>query len=184
MHDRCMQESTAVMAPTAPKRAASRSLARITHLLDMVEGVLGDIGDAHVGVLPDSAGGGLCLAGQDLDHGRLAGSIGAKHSHTAVERAEQADVLQRVLLSARVLEGDVVHLEDGSVLGLDALQEARLGQHEGEALGGGQLVVGARLGLLLHKLGQVPLQPRKQHIDSCCRHKILTRERHDTQRQH
>ena len=64
------------------------------------------------------------------------------------------------------LEGDMVHLEDGSVLGLDSLQEAGLGQHEGEALGGGQLVVGARLRLLLHKLGQVTLQTTFSTSDS------------------
>ncbi len=70
----------------------------------MVEGVLCHVGDAHVGVLPDGSGGGLHLASQDLDHGRLARSVGAQHSHTAVECAEQADVLQRVLLSTWIPE--------------------------------------------------------------------------------
>ena len=66
--------------------------------------MLGDIGDAHVGVLPDGAGGGLCLAGQDLDHGGLAGSVGAQNSHAAVQCAEQADVLKCVLLGGWVPE--------------------------------------------------------------------------------
>ena len=72
------------------------------HLLNVVEGVLRDVGDAHVGVLPDGPASGLQLAGQHLDHGGFAGTVGAQHCHAAVERAEQADVLQSVLLGSGV----------------------------------------------------------------------------------
>ncbi len=73
-----------------------------THLLNVVEGVLCHVGDAHVGVAPHGSKVWLQLAGEDLDHGGLAGTVGAQHSHAAVQRAEQADVLQNLLLSARV----------------------------------------------------------------------------------
>lgn len=45
-------------------------------LLDVVEGVLGDVGDAEVGVLLDASDVGEGLAGEELDEGRLSGSVG------------------------------------------------------------------------------------------------------------
>lgn len=54
-------------------------------------------------------------------------------------------------------KADLVHLEDGTVLGLDALKETWLGQHklDGRLL---EVVVGLRLGLLLHEGRQVALR--------------------------
>ena len=45
-------------------------------LLDVVEGVLGDVGNAQVGVLLDAAGVRESLAGEELDEGRLARTVG------------------------------------------------------------------------------------------------------------
>jgi hypothetical protein len=47
-----------------------------------MEGVLGDVGDTQVGVLPHHPVGGLCLTGQHLDEGGLASAVGANASHT------------------------------------------------------------------------------------------------------
>ena len=60
-------------------------------------------------------------------------------------------------------EADAGHLENGLVLGLDALQEA--GLREGE-LGGGslQVVVGLGLGHPLHKLRQVALHNTSRQV--------------------
>ena len=56
-------------------------------------------------------------------------------------------------------EADTSHLQDGLVLGLDALQETRL--REGKLCGGSlQVVVGLCLWHPLHKLGQVALHKR------------------------
>lgn len=57
-----------------------------------------------------------------------------------------------------LLVSNLHHLEDGSVLGLNALQEAWLRQDELQALGRLQLVVGAGLWLLLDKLAEVALR--------------------------
>lgn len=54
-------------------------------------------------------------------------------------------------------ETNASHLEDGLVLGLDALQETRL--REGKLCGGSlQIVIGLCLGHPLHKLRQVALR--------------------------
>ena len=52
--------------------------------LDVVEGVLGDVGHAEVGVLPHLTGGGLDLSCEHLDDGGLAGSVGTEDSNTRV----------------------------------------------------------------------------------------------------
>ena len=145
--------------------------------------MLSDIGDAHVGMLPDNAVLGLQLARQRLDHGGLAGAIGTNDCDAAVKGALDRDIRDDVLDHARVPAGrhkadvldfghrrifvlakapwhapdaDLGHLQDGAVLGLDALEEAGLGQHELDR-GGRKLIVGAGLRLLLDKLGQVAL---------------------------
>lgn len=46
-------------------------------LLDVVEGVLGDVGDTEVGVLLNAAKVRERLAGEELDEGRLSGSVGS-----------------------------------------------------------------------------------------------------------
>ena len=43
--------------------------------LDVVEGVLGDVGDARVGVIPDIAGLEFDLTHQELDHRGLARAV-------------------------------------------------------------------------------------------------------------
>lgn len=43
--------------------------------LNVVERVLGDVGDTGVGVLPDLSNLGLDLSNEELDHGGLSGSV-------------------------------------------------------------------------------------------------------------
>eukprot|EP00126_Sphaerothecum_destruens_P009930 Sdes_comp20633_c0_seq1m15785 len=119
--------------------------------------MLRHIRNPHVGMLPDRAVVGLQLAGQQLDHRRLARPIGANHSHAGRERALDGDARKDPVVAVGVLKHDVVHFEDGAVFAFDAFEEARLGEFEDEALRGGQLVVGARFRDLFDKLGQVPL---------------------------
>ena len=67
-------------------------------------------------------------------------------------------------MTCRLREANFSHLEDGLVLGLDALKETWL--REGK-LGRGslQIVIGLGLWHPLHKLGEVALQPDRT---SCC----------------
>ena len=78
--------------------------------------------------------------------------------HAGVE--DQGRIWRALLKSEKrnLLVGNLHHLEDGSVLGLDALQEAWLRQDELQALARLQLIVGAGLWLLLDKLAEVALQ--------------------------
>ncbi|RUP48433.1 hypothetical protein BC936DRAFT_144573 [Jimgerdemannia flammicorona] len=122
----------------------------------MVEGVLGDVGDAEIRVLPDSAGRGFELAGEQLDGSRLAGAVGPDDGDTGGERALEGDVRQLGLGGAGVLEGDIAHLEDSLLLGLDALEEAGFREGEGD-LGGAELIVRLGLGDLLNELGEITL---------------------------
>lgn len=77
-----------------------------SHLLDVVESVLGHIGDPQVGVLPDHALLRLQLSSQNLDHGGLASTVGSNDCHTAQQRAGQADVGDDLPLSAGVAAGE------------------------------------------------------------------------------
>ena len=58
----------------------------------MVEGVLCNIGHAHVGVLPHSALIWQQLSCEQLDHGGFASAVCAHTGHTCVERALQGDI--------------------------------------------------------------------------------------------
>mmetsp|Transcript_18291 Transcript_18291/g.55000 ORF Transcript_18291/g.55000 Transcript_18291/m.55000 type:complete len:572 (+) Transcript_18291:826-2541(+) len=123
-------------------------------LLHVVEGVLGHVGDSQVGMLPHHTVLGLRLACEQLDDGGLACAVGANAGNAGVEAALQRHVAHHVLVHARVPEADLVHLENGAVLGLDALQEPGLGEDklDGALL---QVVVRPRLRLLLHERRQV-----------------------------
>ena len=55
-------------------------------LLDVVEGVLRDVGVTHVGVTPDGTDVGLSLAGEELNEGGLTGTVGAEARDAGGER--------------------------------------------------------------------------------------------------
>mmetsp|Transcript_5929 Transcript_5929/g.20180 ORF Transcript_5929/g.20180 Transcript_5929/m.20180 type:complete len:1091 (-) Transcript_5929:63-3335(-) len=125
-------------------------------LLDVVEGVLGHVGDAARGVLPRVAGLGHDLAGEELDHGGLAGAVGADARHARGEGHADGDVHDGGRLVDGVGVRHVVHLHKELALVLHALHEAGLGELELE-LGGGHVEVVLGLGLLLHEHGEVAL---------------------------
>jgi hypothetical protein len=125
-------------------------------LLDVVEGVLGDVGDTEVGVLLDLSRVRESFSGEELDEGRLSGSVGSDDSDTRRERDGAGDVLELGLLGTRVGEGAAGHLEDGA--GLGANTHERTGRGEGELDDRvGEGVVGLSGGPLLDKLGEVAL---------------------------
>ena len=65
-------------------------------LLDVVEGVLSNIGHSQVGVLPHGALISLQLSSEQLDHCGLTSSIGSNHSHSGVEGDSNADALKHL----------------------------------------------------------------------------------------
>ena len=60
------------------------------YLLDVVEGVLGDVGHPRVGVLPHDALLGLHLAGQQLDQRRLARAVGLQQAKPSMLESKLA----------------------------------------------------------------------------------------------
>ena len=85
-------------------------------LLDVVEGVLRDVGVTHVGVTPDGTDVGLSLAGEELNEGGLTGTVGAEARDAGGER--ELDGGARDDLAVGVGEGEVadVRLDDSLVL--------------------------------------------------------------------
>ena len=101
---------------------------------------------------------GLELAGEQLDHGRLARAVGADARRTGRERDAHGDAGQLRLGRVGVGEVDVGHLHDMLALGGDALERARLREAHDE-LGRLELEVGHEVGHVLGRdLGQVALE--------------------------
>ncbi|GFZ45382.1 LOW QUALITY PROTEIN: hypothetical protein JCM24511_03108 [Saitozyma sp. JCM 24511] len=129
---------------------------RVEVVVDVVEGVLGDVTNDQVGVLPDgTALVGLGLAGEQLDEGRLSGTVGTQNGHTRRERDLERDVVQLLDGRGRVLVRDVTHLEQGLLLGLDTVEKRRGRELELVVLGNVELEVGLGLGDVDDKVGQV-----------------------------
>jgi len=125
-------------------------------LLDVVEGVLGDVGDTDVGVLGDNTIGGGSLTGQDLDKGGLSGSVGANDGNTGVQGNLAGHVHDGQLGGTGVGKVDVLKLDESLILGLDTIQETGLGKLKCDGRSR-QLVVRTTSGVLLDELGQVTL---------------------------
>jgi hypothetical protein len=84
--------------------------------------VLGNVSDDQVGVLPDlSTLVGLSLSDEELDEGRLSGSVGSEDGDTRRERDLEGDVVELLGGRGGVLESDVPHLHERLLLGLDSL---------------------------------------------------------------
>lgn len=116
-------------------------------VVDVVESVLGNVSDDQVGVLPDlTTLVGLGLSDEELDEGRLSGSVGSENGDTRRERDLERDVVQLLNGRGRVLERDVTHLHERLLLGLDTVEEGRVREREVVVLEGVELVVRLRLG--------------------------------------
>mmetsp|Transcript_15670 Transcript_15670/g.31651 ORF Transcript_15670/g.31651 Transcript_15670/m.31651 type:complete len:513 (-) Transcript_15670:724-2262(-) len=129
-------------------------------VLDVVEGVLRHVGDARVGVLPHLTRAlvRLQLAREQLDHRRLARTVGADARGARREGDTHGDAGQLRLGGGGVGEGDVGHFHDVLALGGDALERTRLREAHHE-LGGLQLKVRHQVGHVLGRdLGQVALK--------------------------
>lgn len=119
-------------------------------VVDVVEGVLGDVSDDEVGVLPDlTTLVGLGLSDEELDEGRLSGSVGSEDGDTRREGDLERDVVELLDGRGGVLESDVAHLHERLLLGLDTVEEGRVGELELVLLVDVELVVGLGLGNVL-----------------------------------
>ena len=121
-------------------------------VVDVVEGVLGDVADDQVGVLPDlTALVGLGVTDEELDERRLSGTVGTEDGDTGGERNLEGDVVELLDGLRGVLEADLAHLEEGLLLGLDTFEERRVRELELVVLRGLKSVVGAGLRDSLHE---------------------------------
>jgi hypothetical protein len=122
----------------------------------MVESVLGNVGNTQVRMLPDLANLRLKFTSQQLDQGGLTGTIGTDNSDTRGKRTLHGDISKLLFIGTRVLEVNVLHLQDGTFLGLDTFKESRFGEVE-DSLSGTQGVIGSGTRNLLDEFGKVTL---------------------------
>jgi hypothetical protein len=143
-------------------------------IIDVVEGMLGDITNDQVRVLPDFTPlVGLHIANQELDESRFTGTVGAKDSDTGRKRNLQSNVVELLLGLGRVLEADLTHLEQTLFLGLDTLEEGRIGKLELVILCSLESVIRLGFGDVLDKLIEVSTVAAEleavevQHVSDC-----------------
>mmetsp|Transcript_25501 Transcript_25501/g.30949 ORF Transcript_25501/g.30949 Transcript_25501/m.30949 type:complete len:419 (+) Transcript_25501:213-1469(+) len=99
-------------------------------VLNVCEGVLGNVSNTDVRVLPDNTVLGLELTNQELDHGGLTSTVDTNACNARGQRDLDSDARDGGLGVARVGEGAARHLHEGLTLGLDTFKETRLGQDE------------------------------------------------------
>mmetsp|Transcript_5813 Transcript_5813/g.21044 ORF Transcript_5813/g.21044 Transcript_5813/m.21044 type:complete len:264 (-) Transcript_5813:2017-2808(-) len=124
-------------------------------LLDVVERVLGDVRHAGVRVLPHRAFLRNNLAREKLDHGGLAHTVRTDTRDARCQRHLHGDILYRRLLVHRVRVRAVGHLHQRLTLGLDAVDETRLGESHDETSRALEFKEGLSLGVLFDELRQV-----------------------------
>lgn len=112
----------------------------------MVEGVLSDVADDQVGVLPDlTAAVGLGVTNEELDEGGLAGTVGTEDSDSRGKEDLEGDVVELLYGLRGVLEANLAHLHQGLPLGLDTVEERRVRELELVVLSGLESIVGEGL---------------------------------------
>ena len=138
--------------------------------LDVVEGVLGDVSDTGVGVLPHISDLGLDLSDEELDHGGLSGSVLSDASDTGGKGHLDSDVVEGGDSVSAVLgpvdgvgEGALGHLHEGLSLGLDSLDVSGLGEAELQ-LGLLEGEVGPGLRVRLDEVVKVALEEVKLEV--------------------
>jgi hypothetical protein len=121
-------------------------------VVDVVESVLGNVTDDQIGVLPHGTTEiGFSLSSQDLDQSRFTGTVGTENGDSGRKRDLERDVVQLLLRRSRVLERNISHLHQCLLLGLDTVEEWRVGELELVVLGNIQLEVGSGLGNVTDK---------------------------------
>mmetsp|Transcript_11533 Transcript_11533/g.48277 ORF Transcript_11533/g.48277 Transcript_11533/m.48277 type:complete len:406 (-) Transcript_11533:2094-3311(-) len=114
-HHGVLGESLLVVAVLeAPADVLVRGLLEV--LFDVVEGVLRNVSDARVGVLPHGTLLGDDLSGEELDHGGLADTVGSDARDARCERHLNGHVLHRRHRVGGVGVGALVHLHQGLTL--------------------------------------------------------------------
>lgn len=99
-------------------------------VINVSESVLLDVGNTDVLVLVDLATSGDKFTSQDVDEGRLAGTVGPNDGNTGAERALEGDVGKLGLGGTSILEGHLGGTENSLSLGLDTLKETWLREAE------------------------------------------------------
>jgi hypothetical protein len=137
-------------------------------IIDVMEGVLGDVANNQIRMLPDFATFvGFHITNEELDERRLARSVRAKDGNARRQRDLESYVVKLLDSLRRVLESDLapekristsnfsnrkefhIHLEQTLFLGLDTLKEGRVREFELIIFSGFERVVRFSLGHLL-----------------------------------
>mmetsp|Transcript_22096 Transcript_22096/g.37598 ORF Transcript_22096/g.37598 Transcript_22096/m.37598 type:complete len:759 (-) Transcript_22096:45-2321(-) len=126
-------------------------------LLNVVKGVLGNVCNTGIGVLPHFSLLGLTLSNQQLDHGRFSGTILTDTGDTRRQGYLHTNVKQSWLLITRVGKGTAGKLHESFTLGLDTLDRTWLRELE-LLLGGRKGKVGTRRWVDLDVFVEVTLE--------------------------
>mmetsp|Transcript_11389 Transcript_11389/g.34836 ORF Transcript_11389/g.34836 Transcript_11389/m.34836 type:complete len:215 (-) Transcript_11389:339-983(-) len=121
-----------------------------------MECVLGDVSNTAVGMLPDVPLVRHKLSGQELNDGRLSGTIWSNTRHSARKGDSNRDTSHLRTMYAWIRELDAIHLHDSLALRCYAFQNSWLRELELD-LGGLELKVGLCSRYLLHELREVSL---------------------------
>mmetsp|Transcript_92680 Transcript_92680/g.267637 ORF Transcript_92680/g.267637 Transcript_92680/m.267637 type:complete len:737 (+) Transcript_92680:19-2229(+) len=128
----------------SPSDVLIRCLVQVS--FDVVECVLGDVGNTGVGVLPDISLLRRNFSDKKLNHGRLSSTVFSDTGNTGTERNLDSNIVQSRLGVSGVGEGTVAHFHQGLTLGLNTLNGSRsrelelhLGGSQSEVSAGGRI---------------------------------------------
>ena len=139
----------------APTNVLIGSLLQVA--LNVMEGVLGDVGNTSVGVLPHFSDLRNNLSNEKLNHGRFTGSIFSDTGNAGTERNLHRNIEKRGSLVDRVSESTLAHLHEGLSLGSDSFDGSGLGELELH-LGLAEREVGTGLWVGLNVFVQISLE--------------------------
>mmetsp|Transcript_5904 Transcript_5904/g.10834 ORF Transcript_5904/g.10834 Transcript_5904/m.10834 type:complete len:714 (+) Transcript_5904:2173-4314(+) len=144
-------------------------------VLNVVERVLGNVGETHVRVLLHSSFAWNQLTTEQLNHGRLTCTVGTHDSDTGHQRHEDGHVRQNLTSRVGISEPNTAHLQQRLGLGLDTLQETRIREPELQLGAGLQLIVLLGLRVQLDEGRQVTLvllQLQSVEVDDVVAHTV------------
>mmetsp|Transcript_4105 Transcript_4105/g.8478 ORF Transcript_4105/g.8478 Transcript_4105/m.8478 type:complete len:361 (-) Transcript_4105:626-1708(-) len=129
---------------------------RIFHVLfDVRKGVLGDVGNAQIGVnvkFAHAQVAGNGFADNHLDERRFSRPVGPQHGHSRTERHLQRHIGQGVALARGIFEIHVFHFQKLLRRRLDAFQSTGIGKDVLDVIRRGQFKVVLGLGLEFDKV--------------------------------
>jgi len=125
--------------------------------LNVMEGVLGDVSNTGVGVLPDFSNLRLDFSDEELNHCRFTSPVLSNTGHTRTERHLYRNIEESWCRVDWVGKGTLAHFHQSLSLGFYSFDGSRLGKLEFH-LGFGKRKVRTSMGMRLDILVQVALE--------------------------